>query len=86
MIDSDLALIERPGEGMSLSQMSLSQTPRLKIPSDFSPGFININYLLISVKQFNPNCEMLDGFRKEECEFNRENSVMILCCQAQAQY
>lgn len=30
---------------------------------------------LISVKQFNPNCDMLDGFRKEECEFNKENAV-----------
>jgi len=29
------------------------------------------------VKQFNPNCDMLDGFRKEECEFNKENSVSI---------
>ena len=30
------------------------------------------------VKQYNPNCDMLDGFRKEECEFNKENAVMDL--------
>ena len=41
---------------------------------NYCPG---ISEHFVSVKQFNPNCELLDGFRKEECEFNKENLVMI---------
>ena len=29
----------------------------------------------IAVKQYNPNCDLLSGFRKEECQQNRENAV-----------
>jgi len=30
--------------------------------------------VVAGIKQYNPNCDMLDGFRKEECEFNKENA------------
>ena len=32
--------------------------------------------IFISVKQYNPNCDMLSGFRKEECQQNKDNAVM----------
>ena len=32
---------------------------------------------LIAVKQYNPNCDLLSGFRKEECQQNRENAKLI---------
>eukprot|EP00092_Neocalanus_flemingeri_P013635 GFUD01014706.1.p1 GENE.GFUD01014706.1~~GFUD01014706.1.p1 ORF type:complete len:201 (+),score=39.70 GFUD01014706.1:22-624(+) len=32
----------------------------------------NGNSVVTGIRQFNPKCEMLDGFLKEECEQNRE--------------
>jgi len=30
--------------------------------------------IVAGIKQYNPNCDLLSGFRKEECQQNRENA------------